>query len=189
MRANDGAVDYRILVVPVGGQRIEHPLPDAGMAPATEARCTGFHLPSRSAGRTSARLTGAPTDIRSRKSGYPIKNDSDRPLSPAAEGQSSPTAHRSTHTACPLSSAPRLNTDADESVLNTLRNPECRSTLGVVTVVSCHGDSFLQGVAKAADTPISPLDNPPDPPGDRAARASRAVREPHRVIDLSLIHI
>lgn len=35
--ANDGAVDHQILVVPAGGQRIEHPLPPVGMAPATEA--------------------------------------------------------------------------------------------------------------------------------------------------------
>ena len=37
MGANDGTVEHQILVVTVGGQCLEDPLPDAGMAPAAEA--------------------------------------------------------------------------------------------------------------------------------------------------------
>lgn len=33
MGADGGAVDHQILVVAVGGQRVEHPLPYTGMAP------------------------------------------------------------------------------------------------------------------------------------------------------------
>lgn len=36
MGANDRAVDHQILVVAVCCQRLEHPLPYAGMAPAAE---------------------------------------------------------------------------------------------------------------------------------------------------------
>ena len=43
MGANDGAVDHQILVVAIGGQRLEHPLPNPGVTPAAEA--TVYRLP------------------------------------------------------------------------------------------------------------------------------------------------
>jgi hypothetical protein len=44
MGANDRAVDHQVLVVTVSRQRLEHPLPDAGMAPAAEALMNGLPL-------------------------------------------------------------------------------------------------------------------------------------------------
>lgn len=53
---NDRAVDYQIPIGPVGGQRLEHPLPSAGLTPAAE---TPVHwLPLVVAPRKSAPPTG-----------------------------------------------------------------------------------------------------------------------------------
>jgi len=45
MGADDCAVDHQILVVAVCRQRLEHPLPYAGVTPALKRLCTVFHLP------------------------------------------------------------------------------------------------------------------------------------------------
>lgn len=37
MRTDDGAVDHQIVVVAIGGERFEHAIPDARVAPAAEA--------------------------------------------------------------------------------------------------------------------------------------------------------
>jgi hypothetical protein len=37
MGPHDGAVDHQVLIVAIGRQRVENPLPDAGIAPAAEA--------------------------------------------------------------------------------------------------------------------------------------------------------
>jgi hypothetical protein len=59
------------LVIAIGGQRGEHALPDAGMAPAAEALVHSLPFATAPAGRTNARLTARPTNIRSRTGGYP----------------------------------------------------------------------------------------------------------------------
>jgi hypothetical protein len=58
MRAHDGCVDHGVLMIGIGRHVLEHPLPHAGLGPATEA---GLHLdPAAEAlGQIAPRDTGA----------------------------------------------------------------------------------------------------------------------------------
>lgn len=65
MGANDGAVDHQILVVPIRRQRLEHPLPDTGMAPAVKAPVYGlpFAIALRKIAPVCARVQHPQTSV------------------------------------------------------------------------------------------------------------------------------
>ncbi len=97
--ANDRAVDHQILVVPVRRQRLEHPLPDAGMAPATEASV--HRLPLAVAVRKIApmgtRAQHPQTSVTNRRLSAPVRPGS--VVLPEPATQSVTIAPRSAHTA------------------------------------------------------------------------------------------
>lgn len=63
MSANDRAVDHQISVVAIGGQSLEDPFPDAGMAPAAEAAYAPSSIcHSAPADRASAHPSATPKD-------------------------------------------------------------------------------------------------------------------------------
>jgi hypothetical protein len=131
VRADDGAVDHQILVVAIGRQRVEHPLPYAGMAPAAEAPVHG--LPASVALRqvapasVSRRMIRYPEDRRSgdRRGRAPDRSthqhpftnrrlsDPVRPGSPALPGSSGATrAHRAPHNSYRLTANHLLHASA-----------------------------------------------------------------------------
>jgi len=130
MGADDGAVDHQILVVAVGGERVEHPLPYAGMAPPAETPMDA--LPPTVALRQVAPMcTWAQNPQTSVHEQSVIRSRSARIACLAGQQQNYPRPLRFGELVPldPHPFTPRLNTEPYESDITPVVYPECQSAL------------------------------------------------------------